>query len=77
VAELTVFELLFETLPDGDFTPRLWIQIEVTKFGPGAAFGTDFKPGGYPISEWRGRRICGHREGHVLVVDAVSKSEIA
>jgi hypothetical protein len=75
VSELTVFDLLFETRPDGSITPRVWIQILGTKFGPGASFGPDYKPGGYSLEVWRGKPIGGHHEGNVLVIDAVPKPD--
>jgi hypothetical protein len=71
--ELTVFELLFETLPNGNVTPRVWIQIEGVKFGPGASFGPNYRPGGVPLGEWQGHKIFGHHEGNVLVIDAVER----
>jgi hypothetical protein len=70
---LTVFDLLFETLPDGKVTPRVWIQIDGVKFGPGASLGRDYRPAGIAIEQWRGRKIFGHYEGDVLVIDVVGR----
>jgi hypothetical protein len=71
--ELTIFDVLFETLPDGSLTPRFWIQIEGRQLGPGASLGPDYKPYGVPLEEWRGHLIFGHQEGKFLVIDAVER----
>jgi hypothetical protein len=66
VAELTVFEALFETLPDGRVTPRVWVQIGGTRYGPGASFGPNFRPSGLAPDEWRGCKIGAIQKGMCL-----------
>lgn len=62
--EVAVFEQLFEVLPDGEVTPKVWVRIGDTDFGPGAHFGPNYRPHGLPIGEWPKARIWGHRERH-------------
>jgi hypothetical protein len=71
MADLAIFETLFDTLPNGDITPRVRLRSEGVEFGKGASFGPDFRPNGYSLNDWRGRKIWGHVESGVFVVEAV------